>query len=52
MRFLWLLGQFLIVIAWGAILIAVVIAIWYGFSFVVLTVVGKLFRLRGRPPRE
>ncbi|HEX6464268.1 MAG TPA: hypothetical protein VFZ98_07445 [Vicinamibacterales bacterium] len=52
MRFLWLLWQFVIVVAWGAVLIAGVVAIWYGFSFVVLTLVGRLFRLRGRTPKD
>jgi hypothetical protein len=33
--------------AFGAVLIAVVITIWYGFSLVVLTAVGDLFPLRG-----
>jgi hypothetical protein len=47
MRLLWLLGQLLIVVAWGAVLIAAVIAIWYALSFVVLLVVGRLFPLRG-----
>jgi hypothetical protein len=51
MRVLWLVGQFVLVVAWGALLIAVVIAIWYGFSFVVLTAVSRLFRLRGRTPK-
>ena len=52
MHFLWLLGQFVIVSAWGALLIGVVIAIWYAFSFAVLIGVGRLFRLRGRPPKD
>jgi hypothetical protein len=50
MRLLWLFGQFVLVVAWGALLIAVVIAIWYGFSFVVLAAVSRLFRFRGRTP--
>jgi hypothetical protein len=52
MRFIWLLWQFILVVAGGALLIGVVIAIWYGFSYLVLLLVGKIFRLRGRPPRE
>ncbi len=51
MHLLWWLGQFSIVVAFGALLIGVVIAIWYGFSFAVLTIVGRLFKLRGRTPR-
>jgi hypothetical protein len=50
MRVLWLLGQFVLVVAWGALLIAVVIGLWYGFSFVVLTAVSRLFPLRGWKP--
>ena len=52
MRVLWLLGQLLIVVAWGAVLIAAVIAIWYALSFVVLVVVGRLFPLRGWKSRK
>lgn len=48
---LWLLGQFVIAMAGCSLMIAVVIAIWYGFSLLVLTVVGRLFPLRGRTPR-
>lgn len=47
MRLLWLLGQFAVVLAFGAALIAAVVAIWYGFSVVVLTAVSRLFPLRG-----
>ena len=50
--FLWLLGQFIIVIAGGAVIIAVVIAIWYGVSFGVLTVVSRAWPLRGRNRRS
>jgi hypothetical protein len=46
----WLLGQFAIVIAGGAVLVLGVIAIWYGVSFVVLTTVGRVFPLRGGRP--
>jgi hypothetical protein len=49
MRLVWL-GQFLLVVAWGALLIAAVIAIWYGFSLIVLTAVSRLCRFRGRTP--
>jgi hypothetical protein len=52
MRFLWLVWQFAIVMAWGAVLIGAVIAIWYGFSFLVMILVGKMFRLRSKPPRD
>jgi hypothetical protein len=51
-RVLWLLWQFVIVLAGGALVIGAVVGIWYGFSFVVLTLVGKLFRLRGQPPKD
>jgi hypothetical protein len=47
MHLLWLIGQFLIVVAWGAVLIGVVIAIWYGLSFLVLIAIGRLLPLRG-----
>ena len=43
MHLLWLIGQLLIVAA----LIGAVIAIWYGFSFLVLTAIGRLLPLRG-----
>ena len=52
MRPLWLLGQFALVLSFGAVLIAVVIAIWYGFSLIVLTAVGRLLPLRGRKRRD
>ena len=52
MRLLWLFGQFVIVLAFGAALIAAVIAIWYGFSLVVLTAVSRLLRLRGWKRRD
>ena len=48
MHLLWLLGQFALLMAGRAVIIATVIAIWYGISFVVLTAVGRLFPLRGR----
>jgi hypothetical protein len=44
----WLLGQFALVLTAGAVMILGVIALWYGLSFVVLTAVGRVFRLRGR----
>ena len=47
MRLFWLVLQVVIVAAWGAVLIAAVIAVWYAFSFVVLVVMGRLFPLRG-----
>jgi hypothetical protein len=46
-RLLWLLGQFALIVAFCAVLIAAVIAIWYALSLVVLTIVGHLFPLRG-----
>ena len=52
MGLLWLLGQLLIVVAWCAILIGAVIAIWYAFSFLVLVVLGRLFPLRGWKSRK
>ena len=52
MRVLWLLWQLAIVVAWSALLIAGVIAIWYGFSFLVLALVGRMFKLRGRTPKN
>jgi hypothetical protein len=52
MRFLSVLWQFVIVIAWSALLISAVIAIWYAFSYLVLLLVGRVFRLRGRPPKD
>lgn len=52
MRLLHLFGQFLIVMAWGAALIAGVIVIWYAFSYVVLALVGRIFKLRGRTPKS
>ncbi|HTM27721.1 MAG TPA: hypothetical protein VL225_21155 [Vicinamibacterales bacterium] len=52
MRFLWFLWQFAIFAGGAALLIGAVLAIWYGFSFVVLGLVSKLFRLRPRPPKE
>jgi hypothetical protein len=51
MRLLWLVGQFALVVGFGAVLIAVVIGIWYGVSFLVLIAVSRLFRLRGRAPK-
>ena len=43
----WLLGQFALVMAAGAAMIAAVIAVWYGLSFLVLLTVGRVFPLRG-----
>lgn len=51
-RFLWALWQFVIFIAGGALLIGLVIAVWYSFSYVVLALVGRLFKLRGRTPKD
>lgn len=45
--FWWLLGQFLMVAAAGAVMIGAVLALWYGLSFTVLAIVGRLFPLRG-----
>ena len=44
----WLLGQFAIVMASGAVVILAVVAVWYGLSFAVLATVSRVFRLRGR----
>ena len=44
----WLFGQFCIVALGGAAIIAAVIAVWYGLSFLVLMTVGRVFPLRGR----
>jgi len=52
MRPLWVLWQLVIVVAWGAVLIAAVIAVWYAFSFLVLIVVGRVFPLRGWKPLD
>ena len=52
MQFLWLLWQFVIVMAFGALLIGTVIAVWYGFSYFVLVLVGRLFKFRGRRPED
>jgi len=43
----WLLGQFAIVMAGGAVIIAAVIAVWYGLSLLLLAIFGRVFRLRG-----
>jgi hypothetical protein len=43
----WLAGQFVIVAIGGAALIAVVIALWYALSVLVLGTVGRIFPLRG-----
>ena len=51
MRLLWLLGHFATLVAFSLAMIAVVVGIWYGFSFFVLTAVSRLFRLRGRTPK-
>jgi hypothetical protein len=48
----WHLGQFAIVVAWGAILIAGVVAIWYLISYGVLTLVSHIFPLRGWKPGD
>lgn len=52
MRFLWALWQFGLFIAGGTLLVGMAIAVWYGFSYVVLALVGHLFKLRGRTPRD
>jgi hypothetical protein len=52
MRFLWLLWQFVMFLAGGALLIGVVIAVWYGFSYLLLALAGHLFKLRGRTPKD
>jgi hypothetical protein len=47
----WLLGQFVIVVAWGVLLVAGVIAIWYAISYAVLGAVSRILPLRGwKPP--
>jgi uncharacterized membrane protein len=43
-----LLGQFALVMAVGAILIAAVIGVFYGISMLVLLAVSRLLPLRGR----
>jgi hypothetical protein len=48
----WLLGQFAIVVAWSAILIATVIVIWYVFSYGVLILVSHIFPMRGWKPTD
>ena len=52
MRFLGVLWQIVIMIVGATLLIGVTIAIWYGFSYLVLLLVSKVFRLRGRPPKD
>ena len=49
---LWLLGQLVIVVAWSAVLIAGVVAIWYAGSMLVLFAVSRLFSLRGRRTKD
>jgi hypothetical protein len=44
----WLLGQLLMVAAACAVMIGAVLAVWYGLSFTVLTLVGRVFPLRGK----
>jgi len=45
----WLLVQFAFVGVAGAVLIAGVVAVWYGLSFLMLAVVGRMFPMRGAP---
>jgi len=45
----WLAGA--LVAGGGAVMIAAVLILWYGFSFVVLGTIGRLFPLRGWKPR-
>ena len=47
----WLFGQFVLVAAAGVVFIGVVVAVWYGLSFLVLGIVSRIFRLRGRGTR-
>jgi hypothetical protein len=47
-----MLWQFAIFMAGTALLIGMVIAVWYGFSFLVLALAGHLFKLRGRTPKD
>jgi hypothetical protein len=49
---LWLAGQFAIVAAGGAVIIALVVAAWYVLSFVVLAAVSRLFPLTGSRRRD
>jgi hypothetical protein len=49
---LWLAGQFAIVAAGGAVIIALVVAVWYVLSFVVLAAVSRLFPLTGSRRRD
>ena len=44
----WLLGQFAFAAASGAVMIAVVVAAWYALSFLILSVFGRVFPMRGR----
>lgn len=44
----WLLGQFVIVMVAGTVIIAAVVAVWYGLSFVLLAAIGRLFPLRAK----
>lgn len=48
MRLLWLLGQFALVVGFGATMITAVIGIYYAISMLVLLAVSRLFALRGR----
>ena len=50
----WLAGQFVIVAVGGAVIIAVVLSVWYALSMAVLFTVGRVFPLRGRKrkPRD
>ena len=52
MRFLWILAQFALVMAFGAIMIAGVIGIFYAVSMLVLAAVSRVFSLRERSPRR
>jgi hypothetical protein len=52
MHLLWLVGQFALVMAGGAIILAAVVVIWYGVSLTVLTAVSHLFPMRGRKARS
>jgi hypothetical protein len=49
---LWLAGQFAIVAAGGAVIIALVVAAWYVVSFAVLAGISRLFPLTGSRRRE
>jgi hypothetical protein len=49
---LWVIGQIIIALVGMAALILGVVAIWYGFGFLVLTAVSRLMPLAGRTPRK